>query len=105
MNVTTISKRTIRTNNTKPKQPKHTWLEEEDRICAYLYLHGKPFHDAHRLLPHIHIASIKMKFQNCLFLDKGKVKGSMAHYSKQNVRMFTEQREILLSHILSSSYK
>jgi hypothetical protein len=104
MNVT-ISGRSIRTNKKTQKQPKHTWLEEEDRICAYLYLHGKPFHDAHRLLPHIQIASIKMKFQNCLFLDKGKVKGSMAHCSKQHIRMFTEQREILLSHILSSSYK
>jgi hypothetical protein len=114
MNVTTISKRTIRTNNTKPKQPKHTWLEQEDRLCSYLYLHGKPFHHAHSLLPHILSSSIKCKFQNCAYLEK---KSSMSqngsvtsgkgldHCSKQHVRMFTEQRELLLSHILSSSYK
>ena len=101
----TISRRSIKTNNTKPKQPKHTWLEEEDRLCSYLYLHGNSYIDAHRLLPHILIRSIKMKFQNCLCLDKGKVKGSLSNYSKQNDRVFTEQREILLSHILSSSYK
>jgi hypothetical protein len=91
--------RTIRTNN--PKQ-KHTWLEQEDRLCAYLYLHGKSYLDAHRLLPHIPISSIKFKFQNCAYLEK---KSPMSHCSKQNVRVFTEERERLLSHIFSSSHK
>ncbi len=102
MNVT-INKRIIgkRTN----KNTKHTWLEQEDRLCSHLYLHGKSYLDAHSLLPHILSSSIKYKFQNCLFLDKGKVKGSMAHCSKQHVRVFAEQRELLLSHILSSPHK
>ena len=95
----------MRTNNPKQKQPKHTWLEHEDRLCAYLYLHGKSYIDAHRLLPHILISSIKMNFQNCAFLDKEKNKNSLSHCSKQNVRVFTEERERLLSHIFTSSHK
>ena len=102
MSVTSVTINTIRTNNKKPKQPKHTWLEQEDRLCAYLYLHGKSYLDAHRLLPHILISSIKFKFQNCAYLEK---KSSMSHCSKQNVRVFAEERERLLSHILTSSHK
>lgn len=89
---------TIRANKPKPK-PKHTWTESEDRVCAYLYLHGKPFQDAHRCLPHIPIRSIKMKFQNCLFLDKGNVKNSLSKCSKQNIRVFHQEREILRNNI------
>ena len=75
--------------------PKHTWSISDDRICAYLYLRGAPFQDAHRLLPHIPIRSIKMKFQNCLFLDKGNIKNSLSNCSKQNIRMFNIERELL----------
>lgn len=96
---------TIRTNKTNNPKQKHTWLEQEDRLCAYLYLHGKSYLDAHRLLPHILVSSIKMKFQNCAFLDKEKNKNSLSHCSKQNVRVFTEERQRLLSHIFTSSHK
>jgi hypothetical protein len=90
---------TVRKNNTNNTKQKHTWSESEDRICAYLYLHGKSFHDAHRFLPHIPIRSIKMKFQNCSFLDNEKDKKSLSHCSKQNVRVFKEEREILYNNI------
>jgi len=93
---------TVRKNNTNNTKQKHTWSESEDRLCAYLYLHGKSYLDAHRLLPHILISSIKFKFQNCAYLEK---KSLMSHCSKQNIRVFTEERERLLSHIFSSSYK
>ena len=93
MNVTI---RTVRKN--KPKT-KHTWTESEDRVCTYLYLNGKQFQDAHICLPHIPIRSIKMKFQNCLFLDKGNVKNSLYKCSKQNIRVFHELREILCNNI------
>ena len=82
---------TVRPNNPKSK---HTWSESDDRTCVFLYLRGYSFRDAHRLLPNIPISSIYLKFKNCLSLDKGKDKCSLSHCSKQNVRIFNEEKEI-----------
>jgi hypothetical protein len=73
---------------------KYRWTISDDRLCAYLYIRGETFQNAHRLLPHIPINSIKMKFQNCLFLDRGNVRNSLSNCSRQNIRIFNEERAI-----------
>jgi len=74
---------------------KHKWLLEEDFICANYYLRGRTYKEACNRLPHIRIRSIKMKFQNCLFLDKGSVPGSLCNFSKQNMTAFNNVKELL----------
>ena len=61
---------------------KYYWSELDNINCSLYYLQGFTCNKAHSLLPHISLNSIKMKYSNCLYLDKGNVKGSLLHCSK-----------------------
>ena len=60
---------------------KHKWTELENLIAVLGYLNNIDPALLTNKLPDIPLKSIKMKYSNCLFLDKGKVKGSLENCS------------------------
>ena len=60
---------------------KHKWTELENIITVFGYLNNIDPTLLSNRLPDIPLKSIKMKYSNCLFLDKGKVKGSLENCS------------------------
>ena len=51
---------------------KHKWTELETKITIFGYLNSIDCKVISNLLPGIPLTSIKIKYHNCLFLDKGK---------------------------------
>ena len=60
---------------------KHKWTELETIITVLGYLNNVDTGVLSNRLPDIPLKSIGMKYKNCLFLDKGKTKGSLEHCS------------------------
>ena len=74
--------------DTKVNKPKHKWTREENIICSYGYLQKHSCEKIQSLLTNISLNSIKMKYQNCLFLDKGPVKNSLKSCSKLHINIW-----------------
>lgn len=84
-------------NNTQPNntQPKHAWSREETTLVTRAYLEGKSTQQAHHLVPDIKLSSVKMKYANCLYLDKGPVHLALKNYSKMHKDVWDELKSAL----------
>jgi hypothetical protein len=67
---------------------KYSWTEYDNIICCICYLNKYTIDKTFLLLPHIPYNSIKMKYSNCLYLDKGNIKGSLKNYSKKHKKIW-----------------
>jgi len=60
------------------------WTDHDTYIVCYGYKNNLSAKDIQKILPHLTVNSIKMKYSNCLFLDKGNVKSSLYNASKMH---------------------
>ena len=74
----------------KSREPKHMWSRVEITLVTKAYLDGKSVSEAHLLVPDIKIKSVKMKYANCLYLDKGAVKSALKNVTKSNTDVWNE---------------
>ena len=58
------------------------WTEHDTYIVCFGYKNKLSAKDIQKILPHLTVNSIKMKYSNCLFLDKGN--GSLCNTSKMH---------------------
>lgn len=68
----------------------HSWTEQELWVVCVCYKENLPIDLALRLTNTHSVKSMQMRYGNCLFLDKGKVEGSVSHPSKNLVRVWNE---------------
>jgi hypothetical protein len=61
---------------------KHSWTKDELITVCVCYIEKVPIEKALELTGTTDETSMKMRYQNCLFLHKGKVEGSLSHASK-----------------------
>jgi hypothetical protein len=61
---------------------KTPWSENDCYIVSKNYLEGIDYISTAKILSHLKLCSVKMKYQNCLYLHRGNVKGSLQHASK-----------------------
>ena len=71
-------------------QSKHIWSREETSLVTRAYLDGKSIQQAHHLVPDIKLTSVKMKYANCLYLDKGPVQTALKNFSKMHADVWNE---------------
>ena len=76
-------------------QSKHIWSREETTLVTRCYLEGKTIQTAHNLVPNIKIASVKMKYANCLYLEKGQVQNALKNVSKMHEDVWNELKSAL----------
>lgn len=76
---------------------KHSWTEQELWVVCVCYKEHLPVELALRLTNTTNETSMKMRYQNCLFLDKGKVDNSLSHASKKHVEVWKNVEEIYKS--------
>lgn len=81
--------------NVNTQNKKYKWTKEDNIICSSLYLCGIKYDEAYKILNHIPINSVKMKFANSLFLDKGNVPGSLSNCSKEHIKIFNEIKQLI----------
>ena len=67
---------------------KYSWSESDNIICSLCYLQNFSYEKTKIILNHIPLNSIKMKYKNCLFLDKGNIKGSLPHCSEMHKKIW-----------------
>jgi len=72
------------------KMGKHKWTREETLIVTIGYLKDQNAQIINMSVPHISLCSVKMKLKNCLYLDNGNVKGSLAHVSNLHKEVWDE---------------
>lgn len=65
---------------------KTRWTDKDTCILIDCYLRRTPIDVILNMLNHIKPTSIRMKISNCLYLDRGKVKGSLEHASKMHIK-------------------
>ena len=68
----------------------HSWTEEELRIVCVCYKSNLPIELALLLTNTTNAKSMEMRYRNCLFLEKGRVEGSLSHASKTLVKVWNE---------------
>lgn len=69
---------------------KHSWTEQELRIVCVCYKAKLPIELALLLTNTTNAKSMEMRYQNCLFLEKGRVEGSLSHASKTLTKVWNE---------------
>ncbi len=69
---------------------KHSWTEQELRIVCVCYKQNLPIDLALLLTNTTDAKSMQMRYRNCLFLDKGRVDGSLSHASKNLLKAWEE---------------
>lgn len=69
---------------------KHSWTKEELTILCICYLEKASIETALLLTGTSDAKSIDMRYRNCLFLEKGKVEGSLSHPSKLHVQVWCD---------------
>ena len=79
----------------KSRELKHMWSRDENTLVTRCYLDGKSVGEAHLLVPHIKINSVKMKYANCLYLDKGPIKTALKNISKEHQDVWNELKAAL----------
>ena len=62
----------------------HEWTKEETILICELYKQNKTIKEIYDKLSYIKLNSIKMKYANCIYLDKGNIKGSLNHVSNMH---------------------
>ena len=67
---------------------KYSWTEEDNRICSEGYLNDIKPVEVQKMLPHISLSSIRYKYCNCKFLDKGEVSGALCNVSKLHIKVW-----------------
>jgi hypothetical protein len=71
----------------------HNWTEQELWIVCICYKENLPIDLALRLTNTHSVKSMEMRYRNCLFLDKGRVEGSLSHASKTLVKVWNQVNE------------
>ena len=74
---------------------KHIWSKSETVAVTRCYLDGKTIQQAHLLVPDIKLTSLKMKYANCLYLDKGSVPLALKNCSKMHKDVWEELKGAL----------
>ena len=76
------------------RRMQHNWTEQELWIVSVCYKENLPVDLALKLTNTTNKKSMEMRYQNCLFLDKGKVENSLSHPSKAHVKVWEEMEEM-----------
>ena len=79
--------------NNLEETDKHIWTEDETKIFCKMYIDSKTPEEIYTKLSNIKLSSIKMKYSNCLYLDKGDVKGSLVNVSKLHSKIWQEIKQ------------
>jgi len=80
---------------------KHVWTEEETKTICQLYIENKTYQEIATKLPNVKLSSIKMKYSNCVYLDKGN--GSSNNVSKLHSKVWHEiKKTIIINHVKST---
>ena len=82
---------------------KHVWTEEETKTICQLYIENKTYQEIATKLPNVKLSSIKMKYSNCVYLDKGNVKGSLDNVSKLHSKVWQEIKKTIISNHVKST--
>jgi hypothetical protein len=82
---------------------KHVWTEEETKIFCQLYIENKTYQEIATKLPNVKLSSIKMKYSNCIYLDKGNVNGSLNSVSKLHSKVWHEIKKTIISNHVKST--
>jgi hypothetical protein len=69
---------------------KTRWTENDNEVVCKNYLAGIDYKITAETLPHLKINSVKLKYQNCLYLKSGNVKGSLNHASKIHIKIWNK---------------
>jgi hypothetical protein len=75
-------------------EQRHTWTEQELWVVCVCYMEGIPVDVALRLTNTTNRKSMEMRYANCLFLDKGRVDGSLSHASKLHQKVWEEVQDL-----------
>ena len=75
-----------------PKRKRHKWTREETIIVTVGYLQKNDAIDTQRLVPSISVGSVRMKYSNCKYLDKGAVSGSLKNASRMHKEVWNSMR-------------
>ena len=75
-------------------EQKHSWTEEELRIVCICYKENLSVDLALRLTNTTNKKSMIMRYQNCLYLDKGRVENSLSHASKKLIEVWDEVEDL-----------
>ena len=73
---------------------RHSWTKKELRTVCICYIMRLPRETALRMTNTTNEKSMEMRYQNCLYLEKGPVEGSLSHASKTHVEAWDDVREI-----------
>jgi hypothetical protein len=82
-------------NNSNTILSKHIWSKDETVAVTRCYLNGKSIQEAHLLVPNIKLSSLKMKYANCLYLDKGAGPLALKNYCKMHKDVWDELKDAL----------
>jgi hypothetical protein len=80
----------MRKNNNLSDSNQHIWTEEETKILCEMYKNKKTPEEVIQKLPQLKLGSIKMKYSNCLYLEKGDVNGALNNISKIHEKIWNE---------------
>lgn len=75
-------------------EQKHSWTEQELWTVCVCYKERLPIELALRLTNTTSEKSMRMMYQNCLFLDKGRVQNALSHPSKRLVEAWDDVEEL-----------
>lgn len=67
---------------------KHTWSYADTYFITLSYKNGTSYKDISLVMPHLKQNSIRMKYKNCLYLEKGNVRGSLKNASKEHKKVW-----------------
>jgi hypothetical protein len=74
-------------------ESKHSWTEQELWVVSVCYKEKLPIELALRLTNTSNEKSMRMRYQNCLFLDKGPVEDALSHASKKHQEVWEKVEE------------
>ena len=74
------------------RKGRHKWTREETKIVTEGYLQGRTERDTQKLVPDISVGSVRMKYKNCVYLDKGDVRGSLTNASSMHKEVWSSMR-------------
>lgn len=72
---------------------KHSWTKQELWVLSICYKEGLSPEFALRLTNTTDEKSIKMRYLNCLYLDKGHVENALSHVSKMHKEVWEKVEE------------
>jgi hypothetical protein len=69
---------------------KTKWSRNDNYVVTKNYLAGISYEITANVLPHLKKNSIRLKYNNCLYLDRGDVSGSLKHASRMHMEVWKE---------------